>query len=463
MTAGDLEPAGVVAERALAAATLDGCVVVVSDVSEVEVRFAANTTTTNGTRRDRQVTVVAIGTAPGGATVGTATGSGAADVLALVRAAEADARGNRIAEDAADLVRGDDRDDLDRPAPVTGVGALAAVVDDLPEAFAEARATGHVLAGFLEHRLETTSLATSTGLRRRHVQPTGKVQLAARTADGGNATWVGRERPDLAEVSLFDLHAELRRRLAFGARSISLPAGRYQVVLPPDAVADLVVPLHDALGLRDAAEGHSVFSAPGGGTRVGERLAHLPVTLRSDPAEPGLECTPFAVATASGADVSVFDNGLPLGPTTWIDRGRLARLRTHRAEAARSGVPAAPPVDNLVLDVPGATSSVEDLVARTDRGLLLTCLWYLREVDPATLLLTGLTRDGVYLVERGEVVGAVNNFRFNESPVDLLARAVEAGACEHAFSREWNEYAARLAMPALRVPDFNLSSVSQAV
>jgi predicted Zn-dependent protease len=101
-------------------------------------------------------------------------------------------------------------------------------------------------------------------------------------------------------------------------------------------------------------------------------------------------------------------------------------------------------------------------VADTDRGLLLTTLWYIREVDPQTLLLTGLTRDGVFLVENGEVTGAVNNFRFNESPVDLLARTVQAGRTERTLPREWNDWFTRTAMPALRMPDFNMSSVSPA-
>jgi predicted Zn-dependent protease len=133
------------------------------------------------------------------------------------------------------------------------------------------------------------------------------------------------------------------------------------------------------------------------------------------------------VATASGTDVSVFDNGLPVGPTPWVEDGRLQALEYHRAAAARSGTVATPPGDNLVLELPGATDSLDDLIARTERGLLLTCLWYIREVDPVTLLVTGLTRDGVYLVDGGEVVGAVNNFRFNESPIDVLARTTEAG------------------------------------
>jgi predicted Zn-dependent protease len=102
------------------------------------------------------------------------------------------------------------------------------------------------------------------------------------------------------------------------------------------------------------------------------------------------------------------------------------------------------------------------MIAGTERALLLTCLWYIREVDPSNLLLTGLTRDGVYLVENGEIVGAVNNFRFNESPVDMLAKTVEAGRTERSLSREWNEWFNRSAMPPLRVDGFNMSSVSPA-
>jgi predicted Zn-dependent protease len=106
--------------------------------------------------------------------------------------------------------------------------------------------------------------------------------------------------------------------------------------------------------------------------------------------------------------------------------------------------------------------SIDDMVTRTERGLLLTCLWYIRTVDPATLLMTGLTRDGVYLVENGRVVGAVNNFRFNESPVDLLVRATEVGTPVRAIGREFGEYLNRTVMPPLRIPDYNMSTVSQA-
>jgi predicted Zn-dependent protease len=263
-------------------------------------------------------------------------------------------------------------------------------------------------------------------------------------------------------VHVEELKERLDRRLSWGERKLDLDAGRYEVVLPPDAVADLVFLLGEATSGREAEEGRSVFSAPGGATRVGESLSPHPFSLRSDPFAEGLECTPFLVTGASGQDVSVFDNGLPLERTEWISGGRLARLQYHRAGAARSGVEPAALANNLILELPGATSTLDDLVGRIERGLLLTCLWYIREVDPTTLLVTGLTRDGVYLVEHGEIVASVNNFRFNESPVDLLSKTIEAGRTERALSREWNEYLNRTAMPSLRVAEFNMSSVSPA-
>jgi predicted Zn-dependent protease len=317
-----------------------------------------------------------------------------------------------------------------------------------------------VLAGFAEHVVDTVYLGTSTGLRRRHVQPTGALHLVGRR-DRASA-WAGSGTADFSDVTVGHLEERVGRRLDWAERRVDLPAGRYETVLPPEAVADLMVGLLGAASGREAEDGHSVFSAPGGGTRIGEQLAPLPFELRSAPAEPGLACAPFLVTGASQADVSVFDNGLALGPTRWIEEGRLGRLRYHRAGAARAGRPATPPVDNLTLQLPGGAGSTDDLVAQTDRGLLLTCLWYIREVDPATLLLTGLTRDGVFLVEGGQVVGAVNNFRFNESPVDLLGRVTQAGGTVRALGREFGEWANRSAMPPLRIPDFNMSSVSQA-
>jgi predicted Zn-dependent protease len=216
------------------------------------------------------------------------------------------------------------------------------------------------------------------------------------------------------------------------------------------------------MGALDSHEGRTVYSRPGGGTRVGDKLSSLPISLFSDPELEGQECTPFVTAGASSRLSSVFDNGLPLGRTDWIKDGSLQSLLQTRHSASVTGLDVTPYIDNVAMEVPGAADSLADVVSATERGLLLTCLWYIRVVDPQTLLLTGLTRDGVFLVENGEVVGAVNNFRFNESPVGMLKRISAAGRSEDTFPREFGDYFTRTRMPTLRIDDFNMSSVSKA-
>ncbi len=443
----------------------DGCVVLVEEGSHADVRFALNTTTTNGVQRGRAVSVIAFA----GDSSGTARRTGVVGtegVAEMVDAALADATAAPAAEDAFPLVEpGEGAPAAGRafslPPDETDSGVLEPVLSSLSGAFERARARDSVLAGFAELDLDTLYLGSSTGLRLSHAQPTGAVSLVGRTADGSSSAWVAA--PTIAP-SLAEMEEEIWRRLDWATRQIALEAGRYEVIMPPSAVADMMAMFaFDALGGQDAEDGRSVFSKEGGGTRVGDMIATLPFTLSSDPAEPGLECRPFVATAASSSDMSVFDNGLAISATDWLRDGVLARLRYHRAGAARSGVEMGPHVDNLVLRCGAAAGgSLDDMVSRTERGLLLTCLWYIREVDPATLLMTGLTRDGVYVIEDGAVVGAANNFRFNESPVDLLARATEVGTPVRSLGRELGEYFNRTIMPPLRIPDYNMSSVSRA-
>ena len=233
-------------------------------------------------------------------------------------------------------------------------------------------------------------------------------------------------------------------------------------MLPPSAVADLLIYTYWTANARDAEEGRNVFAAGDGKSRIGQSLTPLPVTMRSDPGYPGLETVPFVRSPYTADETSwTFDIGTPIEATTWIGDGVLEELIRNRAHAARTGRQATPPPDNLIVDG-GGTATLNEMIASTKRGLLLTCLWYIRDVDPERLLLTGLTRDGVYLIEDGTVVGAVNNFRWNESPVELLGRISEIGAAEMTLCREWNDYFNRTVMPPIRVPDFNMSTVSQA-
>ncbi|MFZ4155217.1 metallopeptidase TldD-related protein [Streptomyces pseudogriseolus] len=454
-----------IVERALELSRSDGCVVIADEHSSANLRWAGNALTTNGVTRGRTLTVIATVDGAQGTASGVVSRSAVTvdELEPLVRAAEAAARGAGPAEDAQPLVTGVDPSPEFTEAPAETTSAVFSdFAPALGEAFARARAGGRELYGFANHEMVSTYLGTSAGLRLRHDQPNGTLEINAKSPDRTRSAWAGRSTRDFKDVDPAALDADLAVRLGWAQRRLELPAGRYETLLPPTAVADLLIYQFWSASGRDAAEGRTVFSRPGGGTRVGERLTELPLTLRSDPAEPGLESAPFVIAHSSGGDQSVFDNGLPLSATDWVREGELHRLTTSRHSAGLTGLPAAPAVDNLILDG-GEDRSLEEMAASTERGLLVTCLWYIREVDPATLLLTGLTRDGVYLVENGEVTGEVNNFRFNESPVDLLGRAAEAGRTEKTLPREWGDWFTRAAMPALRIPDFNMSSVSRGV
>ena len=463
-------------ERALAASRSDDCVVIAEETSSANLRWAGNTLTTNGVSSSRQLTVIAIDRRAEGASTGIISRAGVSpdQVEAVVREAEHAAAEGTPAEDADEVGGGvqagpfggkNDEPGWDSLPGRTEIGVLRDFAAALGETLREARAADRKLYGFAEHDLVSTFLGTSRGLRRRYDQPTGRVELNAKSADLARSAWAGVATRDFTDVDIAGLDAGLGERLDWAKRSISLPAGRYETLLPPTAVSDLLVYLYWSAGAKDAADGRTVFSKAGGGTRVGERLSPLPVTLSSDPQAPGLRCPPFVIAHASGADSSVFDNGLTLNPTAWIQDGTLAALHSSRHSAALAGLPFTPAIDNLTftLDASGpAAPTLAEMIASTDRALLLTCLWYIREVDPQVLLLTGLTRDGVYLVENGEVVGAVNNFRFNESPIDLLGRITEIGATVPTLPREWGDYFSRAAMPAIRVRDFNMSTVSPA-
>ena len=444
-----------VVEQALALSRADGCMVVVEESSSANLRWAGNTLTTNGAVRGRSVSIISVV----GESVGVRSATVVDSLEDLVRASEQAAREAEAAEDAGPLVEGPAVPDFAEPAAETSPSVFADVAADLGAAFAAGRADGTSLYGYASHDLTTTWLGSSTGLRLRHVQPTGYLELTGKSS--GGSSWVGQHTRDWSDVSVPSLDAEVRRRLGWGARQVELPAGRYETLLPPSAVADLMAYAYWTSSGRSAAEGRTVFARPGGGTRVGEHLGPAGLRMSSDPHDPHLGTTPFVVATASSAMTSVFDNGLPLTETDWMSDGALTALVQTRASARRTGSPVTPYVHSLVVDG-GGTATTDEMVASTERGLLLTCLWYIREVDPETLLLTGLTRDGVYLVEGGEVVGAVNNFRWNESPIGLLGRLTEVGRSVPTLPREWSDGFTWVRMPTLRVPDFNMSSVSQA-
>ncbi|MGH6655640.1 MAG: metallopeptidase TldD-related protein [Actinocrinis sp.] len=457
-------------ERALELSRADGAVVLVDESSTANLRWANNTLTTNGVASSRSVTVISTVAGAQGVSAAVLSRSGVdlGTIEDLVRASELAARAAGPAEDAQPLLgspSGAACAEWPDPPAQTSIEVFESFAPALSDAFGQARSADGLLFGFAEHSMTTTYLATSAGLRLKHDQPNGRLELNAKSADLARSAWAGSYTKDFADVDVTALGGELARRLDWQKRRIDLPAGRYETLLPPSAVSDLYIYLLWVAAARDAADGRTVFSAASGsrphGTRVGTRLGVPGLRIWSDPFAQGLECAPFTIAHASSSSQSVFDNGQPIDAVDWVRDGVLEHLTTTRHSAAATGLPLAAAPDNLLMEGDG-DATLGEMTAATGRGLLLTCLWYIREVDPRTLLLTGLTCDGVYLVEGGEVAGVVNNFRFNESPVDLLGRIAQVGRRENTLPREWNDYFTRASVPPLRIGDFNMSSVSQA-
>jgi predicted Zn-dependent protease len=452
-----LIPPQKVVDDALAAATVDETMVIVEDRAEASLRWANSSMTTNGVSTSRSISVISIVRRGDKAHVGSVSTSEVdpAVIADVVAASEDAARDAPEARDSAPLIaESGSPGDWDDAVIATGAEVFGALASSLSSGFHRPE----TLFGFARHEVATTFLASSTGLRKRFTQPTGLVEINAKR-DGASA-WAGVSTPDFIDVPTDRMLAELSTRLGWSQRTVSLPAGRYPTIMSPSTVADMMIFMAWMMDGRAAQEGRTPFSAAGGGTRVGERLTQLPVTMYSDASDERLRCRPFVAAKSSTPTESVFDNGMDVGRVDWICDGVINALAYPRATAAEFDAPVALAADNYLMT--GGETSLEDIIEGTERALLLTTLWYIRLVDPTLLLLTGLTRDGVYLVENGKVAAAVNNFRFNESPLDLLSRAIAVGATEVTLPREWSDYATRAAMPTLVIPDFFMSSVSPA-
>ena len=454
--------------------------VIAEETSTANLRWAGNTLTTNGVAGSRQLTVIAIdrrgaGNGPSAATgVVSRAGVRPDQIEDVVREAEHAAAEATPAEDAGELIGAgepgpfginDGEPGWDGQPGRTEIGVLRDFAAALGQTLRAAEGASRKLYGFAEHQLESTFLGTSAGLRLRHDQPTGRVELNAKSADMARSAWTGVATRDFTDVDIAGLDAGLAERLGWAERTVALPAGRYETLLPPTAVSDLLVYMYWSAGAKEAAEGRTVFSKPGGGTRIGERLSSQPVTLSSDPRAAGLQMRSVRGRARVRAGLLGLRQRAPAGRHL-VDPRRLAGrpdlLPALGRDRRGAGHPRHRQPDLRCTRPAAGAPSLEQMIASTGRGLLLTCLWYIREVDPQTLLLTGLTRDGVYLVENGEVTAAVNNFRFNESPVGMLGRLLEVGATVPTLPREWGDYFNRAAMPPVRVEGFNMSSVSQA-
>jgi len=301
-------------------------------------------------------------------------------------------------------------------------------------------------AGFLIVNAGANAIGNNKGLFAYNRATTANYTLTVRTNDGTGSGWAGAEHPDWRRLDFPGLGSRAIEKARLSRNPVAVEPGRYTVILEPQAVGDLVQLIGFALAARNADEGRSAFSKPGGGNKIGEKLVDSRVTIFSDPQDPDLLAQPYD------------GQGLPLARQVWIENGVLKQLFYSRFWAQKQGkTPTGFPTSVKMV---GGTTSMDDMIKSTPRGILVTRLWYLRQVDPRTILYTGLTRDGTFLIENGKLTKSIKNFRFNESPLFLLNNVEAIGP---AVRLGGTEAGGPVVMPSLKAKDFNFTSLSDAV
>lgn len=310
-----------------------------------------------------------------------------------------------------------------------------------------AKAAGDLAAaGFIVAGTNYSAIASTTGLYAYFPSTSANYQLTVRTNDGTGSGWAGADHPDWNQIDFKRASDRAIQKARASRNPVAIEPGRYTVILEPQAVGDLVQLLAFSLNARAADEGRSAFTKQGGGTKIGEKIVDERVTLFSDPADPQLLGQPWTA------------EGLPLGREVWIEKGVLKQLQYSRFWAQKKN---ARPNGGLgAVKMEGGSASTDEMIAATPRGILVTRLWYLRQVDPRTILNTGLTRDGTFLIENGKITKAVKNMRFNESPLFLLNNLEMLGRAERVAG---TEAGGNVVFPTIKVKDFNFTSLSDAV
>ncbi len=311
------------------------------------------------------------------------------------------------------------------------------------------RTAGLVATGYLESQAGSTAIANSRGLFAYDRQTGAVLTTTVRTEDGTGSGWAGAAHNDWSRIDPAALGARAIEKARLSANPSAVEPGRYTVVLEPTAVGNLVQLIAGQLSARSAAEGRSFFARPGGGTKIGLKVVDERVTLSSDP-------------FAAEAPTNTFNGeGLPVRRMTWIENGVVKNLAYDRYWAQQQNVEPTPFGGSLVMS--GGETSLEEMIASTERGILVTRFWYIRGVDPRTILYTGLTRDGTFLIENGRVTRAVKNLRFNESPIFMLNNVEAMGRPVRVSASESGGVGNGVVVPPLKVRDFNFTSLSDAI
>jgi predicted Zn-dependent protease len=432
-------------DKVISYAKLPQCEVDLSWTEDAFIRFANNGITTSGYRITQQVSISSVtdDKREGNAVVTELTDAalkrGVEQAEALARISKPNPEGMPALGPQKYLV-------LANFDSFTGSARGDAMIPHVKAVIDSARQNKLTAAGYIQRSANAVSVGNKAGLFGYHTYTDSSLTNTMRTSGGTSSGWASQ-----TSVSLKDVNGETAARISTekclrgaGTRK-KLDPGKYTVILEPSAVSDIVGYLGFFFGARDAEQGQSFLSKQGGGTHLGEKMFPEHITLRSDPLDTKLATTPWGPSL------------LPNQRIAWIDKGVVKNLYYDRFWASKAGKDPTPAPGNLVLD--GQDNTLDDLIRSTDKGLLITRLWYIRVLQPQTLQVTGLTRDGVFLVENGKVTDPVTNYRWNESPVRVLQNTTKL---THPLRSQGAELGSSI-VPAIVATEFNLASVSDAV
>jgi predicted Zn-dependent protease len=302
------------------------------------------------------------------------------------------------------------------------------------------------VAGYLVINETSASLGNSKGLFAYHRATNANYTVTARTVDGTGSGWAGAEHPDWRQLNIGEVSARAIDKARLSRNPVAIEPGKYTVIFEPQAVGDLVQLISFYADARSSDEGRSPFAKQGGGNKIGEKIMDPRISLIADPMDPMILSQPWD------------GDGLPLGKQVFVENGVLKELYYSRFWAKKMNKqPTGNPTSFIMT---GGTTSMEDMIKTTQRGILVTRLWYLREVDPRTILYTGLTRDGTFLIENGKISKAIKNFRFNDSPLFMLNNLEAVG---RPVRLAGTEAGGAVVVPPIKVREFTFTSLSDAV
>jgi predicted Zn-dependent protease len=442
------DEAEAIAKRTLGFVTSpDGARVNVNSASRGNTRFAVNQVSTGGDNYDSTVTVTAYARRRTGSST-----TNQLDDAGLRQAVDTAERLAKLAPEDPEFMPelepqqyGEGRAWGEATAALDPQGRAEAV----RAITAPASQSGLVSTGYLDARAGANAVANAKGLFA-YARTTGAaLTTTVRTPDGSGSGWAGASHHDWSRIDAAALGARAAEKARASRAPVAIEPGRYTVVFEPTAVGNLVQFIANALNARSADEGRSFFSKQGGGNKIGTKVVDERITLVSDPFDPDVAGSPFT------------NEGQPTRRSVWIENGVVKTLSYDRYWAQKKGV--SPTASGGSLKMSGGTTSIEDMIASTARGLLVTRFWYLRPVDQRTILYTGLTRDGTFLIESGKITRAVKNLRFNDSPVFMLNNLEALGTPVRVSASEDGGPGQAVMVPPLKVRDFNFTSLSDAV